>query len=98
MLRSRLPSGARKWVDAVRRDPDYIKIKKARHALTHARLKRHFKMNLGEASPRGLKLQIGRKSRRPGVKPMIEIRALIELASDVATKHVIQFFRELPNL
>jgi hypothetical protein len=90
MLRSRLPLVALQWIDAVRSDRDYERVKDARHWLTHSRVPRHFKLGTGGGRPSRLELEIG--SMRLGV------RQLIELARDVATKHVIQFLKELPNL
>jgi hypothetical protein len=86
--RAQLPIAALNWIDAVRGDHDYKNIKEARRWLTHARMLRHFK--LGASGPSRLELQIG--EFRLGTRP------LIELARDVATKHVIALLKELPNL
>jgi hypothetical protein len=89
--RSRLPADALNWIDAVVSDPDYIKIKKTRHSLTHARLQRHWNFPLAAGVPDRLELLID-DSQRLGA------RAIVTLARDVATKHVIVLLKELPNL
>jgi hypothetical protein len=90
MLRAWLPAVALKWIDAVRSDVNYKKIKQARRWLTHSRLTRHFTLAVGDRQPSRLELKVG--------KNKLGIRPLIELARDVATKHVISFLKELPNL
>jgi hypothetical protein len=91
VLRKRLPAAALKWIDRVRSDVNYKKIKKARRALTHARLRRHWKFILSKRVPERLVLEIDKSTR-------LGPRDLIELARDVATKHVIGFLEELPKL
>jgi len=90
MLRTRLPAAALKWIDAVRSDVNYRKIKEARRWLTHSRLTRHFKLNVGEARPSRLELKVG--------DDQLGIRSLIELARDVASRHVTKLIEELSKL
>lgn len=88
-LRVKLPSAALQWVDGVLEDPEYKKIKAARDWLIHSRLKRHFSMASGGPSQR-LKLEVD--------GTQLEIRYIVKLARDVATKHVTGFFDLLQDL
>jgi hypothetical protein len=108
--RSQLPIDALKWIDAVRSDINYKTIKKARHWLTHSRLKRHFKLSAQESLRIGRELnphgEIIRPARNVSERVEIEIdgstrvgpRALLELACNVATKHVLALLNVLPSL
>ena len=89
-LRARLPATALKWIDAVLADVDYQKIKKARRSLTHAMLVRHLRIVFNRRFPERLDLQIDEATR-------LGSRDLVELARDVATKHVTQFLKDVPS-
>ncbi len=86
--RKKLPSPARKWVDAVHADPQYKTIKQSRNFLTHSRILRHFE--IGPGPPQRLKLELD------GTK--VGVRQLIEAARDCATRHVSEFIEKLPQL
>jgi len=88
-LRKQLPSLARKWVDAVRADPQYKIIKQSRDYLTHSRIPRHFTLAAG-GPPQRLELELD------GTK--VGVRQLIEDARDCATRHVSEFMEKLPQL
>lgn len=88
--RGQLPAAALSWAGAVFADPDYNTVKGARNWLTHSRLPRHFGMAAGGA-PQRLSLQL------PG-PTTLPIRQLIELARDLATRHVTAFVNILPGL
>jgi len=90
-LREQLPAAALKWIDAVRSDVNYKKIKKARRSLTHSRLKRHWKFKLSSRIPDRLELEIDDSTR-------FGPRDLISVARDVATKHVVAFLNQFPDL
>jgi len=87
--RTKLPSLARKWIDAVHADPQYKTIKQSRNWLTHSRIIRHFTLATA-GPPQRLQLELG------GTK--VEVRQLIEDARDCATRHVSEFIEKLPQL
>ncbi len=87
--RSKLPSPARKWVDAVHADPQYKTIKDSRDELTHSRIPRHFTLATA-GPPQRLELELD------GVK--VGVRQLVEAARDCATRHVSDFIEKLPQL
>jgi hypothetical protein len=89
--RSQLSADALNWIDAVVSDPEYIKIKKARHSLTHARLTRHWNFPLAKGIPDRLELQIADAQQ-------LGTRAIVRVARDVATQHVVTFLNLLPDL
>jgi hypothetical protein len=86
--RARLPSDAQKWVDTVLSDPAFREIKRARHWLTHSRLKRHFTMSIG-GPPQRIELEITAK---------VPVRTLIEDVRDCATRHVKHLVNILPQI
>ena len=81
--RRHLPVQATRWVDAVCSDADYRKIKEARNWLVHSRPTAHYTLAIG-GPPIRLKLAVA--SGKP-----LEVRHIIELARDVATRHVTTF-------
>lgn len=87
--RGALPLLALQWVDNIRGDPDYEQIMKARHSLVHSRVTRHLTLAIG-GPPVRVKLNV------EGMQ--VPVRDLIELARDVATKHVSAFFDLLPKV
>lgn len=87
--RAQLPPDAQQWIDRVLADPQYNEAKSARDWLTHSRLIRHFVLAAG-GLPQRLTLEFG-SSRLP-------VRGLIELARDLATRHVSGFLQLLPQL
>jgi hypothetical protein len=84
-LRALLPLQALQWVDAVFADPRYKQIKAVRHALTHARVARHFTL------PRQ-RLRIQIKNDR------LDVPSIIDYAKNVATTHVSTLLTTLPVL
>ncbi len=88
--RALLPAAALNWVDTVLADPDYNTVKSARDWLTHSRLPRHFVMAAG-GPPQRLSLELPGAVRLP-------VRQLVELARDLATRHVTAFLTVLPGL
>lgn len=87
--RARLPQLALQWVDNVLADVDYKNIKAARDWLIHSRLNRHFSVTPG-GPPQRLKLELQSTQR--------EVRCIVELSRDVATRHVSAFIALLPNV
>jgi hypothetical protein len=87
--RAKLPSPAQQWLDDVFADPDYEVIKSARDWLTHRRVKRHFTLVAG-GPPQRLVLELS-----TGKLP---VRQLIELAKELATRHVTDSLRILGQL
>jgi hypothetical protein len=94
VLRARLPAAALKWIDAVRSDVNYKKVKEARRRLTHAKLPRHWKFAVWKRVPERLELELTIDDKTTKLGP----RDLIKLARDVATKHITALVKELPNL
>lgn len=88
-LRAKLPPVAQQWIDHVLAAPQYKDVKCARDSLTHSKLNRHFVLKTG-GLPERLTLEFGKK-RMP-------VRSLIELARDLATRHVSDFLQLLPQL
>jgi hypothetical protein len=80
--RAQLPPSVLKWVDSVYADSEYKSIKEARDWLVHRRLKRHFALSTG-GPLRRLKLELGTMQ--------LEVRDVVEVARDVATRHVAAF-------
>jgi len=87
--RTLLPPPARKWVDDVCNDAGYKQIKGARNWLVHSRLKRHFTLAAG-GPPQRLKLELE--------TTQLGVRHVVEVARDVATRHVAGFLDLLPQL
>ena len=87
--RARLPQLALQWVDNVLADVDYKNIKAARDWLIHSRLNRHFSVTPG-GPPQRLKLELQ--------STQWEVRCIVELSRDVATRHVSAFIALLPNV
>ena len=87
--RTHLPPNAQQWIDRVLADPQYIEAKSARDWLTHSRLRRHFFLSIG-GPPQRLTLEFG--------TTQLPVRGLIELARDLATRHVSDFLQLLPQL
>ena len=87
--RAKLPPDAQQWIDHVLADPYYNQVKSARDWFTHSRLNRHFVLAIG-GPPQRLILEFG-STRLP-------VRDLIELAQDLATRHVSDFVQILPKL
>lgn len=83
-----LPPAALQWIGGVLADPDYTTVKSARDWLTHSRLSRHFMLGAGTRQRLALDLPAGR----------LPVRQLIELARDLATRHVTAFLNVLPGL
>ena len=86
---ARLPQLALRWVNGVLTDADYKKIKAARDWLIHSRLNRHFAISSG-GPPQRLKLELQ--------STQLEVRHIVEVARDVATRHVSEFLSLLPSL
>jgi hypothetical protein len=80
---------ARDWIDNVCADAEYQKIKGARDWLVHSRLPQHFAIRTG-GPPRRLKLQLG--------TTQLEIRHIVEVARDVATRGVEAFLNMLSRI
>lgn len=78
--RARLPSAALRWVSEACADGDYKSVKLARDALTHSRVLRHFAFGSGGTAR--LKLEV------EGAQ--VPVRELVELATAVATRHVVE--------
>lgn len=87
--RAQLPLDAQQWLDDVRADSQYNDVKSARDWLIHSRLKRHFFLSVG-SSPQRINLEIN--------SVQLPVRDLVELARDLATRHVSAFISILPNL
>ena len=87
--RAQLPQLALGWVDGVMRDADYMRVKEGRDWLIHSRLNRHFTICPG-GPPQRLKLELQ--------STQLEVRYVVAVARDVATRHVSAFFGLLPNL
>jgi len=88
-LRALLPPLVLQWVDSVCADVQYKEIKKARDWLVHSRVSRHFTLSTG-GPPQRLKLEIDKRQ--------LEVRHVIEVARDVATRHVVAFVNVLPRV
>ena len=86
--RAQLPAAAVRWVDAVFDDLTYTTVKEARDWLTHSRVRRHIIGNVG-GPPMRLELDLSAR---------IGVRELVEVARDLATRHVLAFFDILPQL
>ena len=84
--RDQLPLTAQKWLDDVLADPDYEVIKNVRDWLTHSRVNRHFYLTIG-GPPQRLRLELS--------TGQMQVRQIIELARDLATKHVSIFLQNL---
>jgi hypothetical protein len=84
-----LPTAAAQWVDAVFVDADYKRIKAARDWMVHSRLPLHYTIATG--GPR-VRLKLGKVGSELGV------RHIVELARDVATRHVSAFVNLLPSI
>ena len=87
--RAQLPPDTQQWIDRVLSDPQYGQAKAARDWLTHSRLTRHFAVSIG-GPPQRLTLAIG--------STRLAVRELIELARDLATRHVSDLLQLLPGL
>lgn len=83
--RALLPDAALRWIDEVIGDDGYKTIKAARHALTHARVRRHFTM------PRQ-RLQIQAGDIR------LDVPTLLVCGIDTVTKHVRRLLQILPSI
>jgi hypothetical protein len=80
---------ALQWVDDVCADAEYKTIKGARDWLVHSRLKRHFTLSTG-GPPQRLKLELE--------TTQLEVRHVVQVARDVATRHVVAFLDLLPRV
>jgi hypothetical protein len=87
--RARLPPLALQWLDGVCADAEYKTIKGARDWLVHSRLKRHFTLDTA-GPPQRLKLELE--------TTQVEVRQVVEVARDVATRHVAAFLDLLPKV
>lgn len=85
--KAQLPLDAQQWIDRIHEDSNYKQVKSARDWLTHSRLNRHFFIG---GPPQRLTLEFD-STRLP-------VRDLIELARDLATRHVSDFLQILPQL
>ena len=85
-LRAQLPAHAQQWIDHVRADSQYNLVKSARDWLMHSRLRRHFTLSTRDPCLR-LRLEFN--------SIQLPVRDLIELARELATKHVCDFIQIL---
>ena len=88
-LRDNLPNDAKSWLEDTRADPRFDLVKGARDALVHARIRRHFTVNIGGPGKR-LDLEIG------GARH--DVREVIEAGRDLATERVVRFVEVLRGL
>ncbi len=88
--REQLPPLALQWVDGVCADAGYNKVKEARNWLVHSRLLRHYAIVPG-GPPQRLKLGLETTGQ-------MEVRHLVEVARDVATRHIVAFLDLLPRV
>jgi len=77
------------WIDSVCAEAEYQKIKGARDWLVHSRLTQHFTISCG-GPPQRLKLQLE--------TTQLEVRHIVEVARDVATRGVEAFLNVLSRI
>lgn len=85
--REQLCDGCAKWLENVLTDPEYLNLKQARDRLVHRRLPRLVQLTTEGATepPERLGLNI---SGQIGAEHAFSSHELVELARDVATRHV----------
>jgi len=85
-LQEALPTGAKDWLHGTQADTRFDLVKGARDALVHARIRRHFTLNVG-GPPKRMDLEVGGKRH--------DVRTVIEAARDLATERVEAFVEVL---
>jgi hypothetical protein len=85
--RNRLPKPARLWVRGVWLDHEYQTIRAVRHPLTHASTRRHIKRPIRASHSDRMGLQ----RHLPRASQVTNVRDLILVSRDVATRHVEYF-------
>ena len=93
--RGTLPRSALAWVDGVFADQQYITVLYARHALTHSRLPRHFRISGGGEYRRD---RMDFKITIYSNQIQIGVRDLVIQSRDLAGDHVDSFLRVFDTL
>jgi|KBSMisStandDraft_5_1062788.scaffolds.fasta_scaffold1502458_1 hypothetical protein len=84
-----MPFLATQWIDDALKDPLYVVLRNARHALAHRRLPQH--LTVGPGPQKRLELQVDATT-------CVSVRKLVTDARDLATTQIVGLLRLLPSL